>query len=188
MEYKEIVWYGLSCVYTSQHWGDCWYSGVLHLCCRSYWVVRDRLRNWFWVVVWLLRPGYCSLTWYNPGMLTGLLTGHNTLRRDLYIMGLIKSPLCWRCWAEEETPAHILCVRESSVTLRTPIWGVPLFFLGGGTPIVLEVLSLGAIRNFLEERGSLDLDIDYRAQRVCLKGLCASERKELEPIYYSVLF
>ena len=53
---------------------------------------------------------------------------------------------------------------------------------------MLEVLSLGAIRNFLEERGSLDLDIDYRAQRVCLKGLCASERKELEPIYYSVLF
>ena len=35
MEYKEIVWYGLSCVYTSQHWGDCWYSGVLLGCQRQ---------------------------------------------------------------------------------------------------------------------------------------------------------
>ena len=83
--------------------------------------------------------------------------------------------------------SHFVCERILSDTQNTNLGGPPLF-LGGGTPIVLEVLSLGAIRNFLEERGSLDLDIDYRAQRVCLKGLCASERKELEPIYYSVLF
>jgi len=97
MECKEIVWYGMSWMKTlSQHLGDWWCSAILHLCCHSYWVFRDRLRNWLWVLVWLLRPGY-SLTGYNPGMLTGLRTGHNTLRRDLYIMRLIKSPLHRRC-------------------------------------------------------------------------------------------
>jgi len=33
---------------------------------------------------------------------TGLLTGHNTLRRHLHLLGLLDSPLC-RCGAEEET-------------------------------------------------------------------------------------
>jgi hypothetical protein len=36
-----------------------------------------------------------------------LLTGHNTLRRHLYLMGLSDSPLCRRCGAEDETPANI---------------------------------------------------------------------------------
>jgi len=30
-------------------------------------------------------------------VLTGLLIGHNTLKRHLYIMGLIDSPTCRRC-------------------------------------------------------------------------------------------
>jgi len=61
MECKEIVWYGMSCVKTlSQQWGDWWCSAILHLC-HSFWVFTDRLRNWFWVLVWLLRPGYSSL-------------------------------------------------------------------------------------------------------------------------------
>jgi len=40
---------------------------------------------------------------------TGLLTGHNTLRRHLHLTGLSDSPLCVRCGAEDETSAHILC-------------------------------------------------------------------------------
>jgi len=44
------------------------------------------------------------------GDVTGLLTGHNTLKRYLYIMGMINSPLGKRCRAEEETSAHILRV------------------------------------------------------------------------------
>jgi hypothetical protein len=35
-------------------------------------------------------------------VVTGLLTGYNTLRRHLYIIGLMDSPLCRRCGAEEE--------------------------------------------------------------------------------------
>jgi hypothetical protein len=39
---------------------------------------------------------------------TSLLTGHNNLRRNLYIMGLLDSP-SYRCGAEEETSSHVLC-------------------------------------------------------------------------------
>ena len=41
-------------------------------------------------------------------VVTGLLTGCNTLRRRFYIMGVIDSPLCWRCGTEEETSTRIL--------------------------------------------------------------------------------
>jgi hypothetical protein len=43
---------------------------------------------------------------------TGLLTGHNTLRRHLHLLGLLDSPLCRRCAVKEETSAHILCECE----------------------------------------------------------------------------
>jgi hypothetical protein len=49
---------------------------------------------------------------------TGLLTGHNTLRRHLYLMGLIDSPLCRKCGAEEETSAHVLSECEALATPR----------------------------------------------------------------------
>jgi len=49
---------------------------------------------------------------------TGLLTGHNTLRRHLHLMGLSDSPLCRRCGAEDETSAHILCECEVLASLR----------------------------------------------------------------------
>ena len=51
-------------------------------------------------------------------VVTGLHTRHNTLRRHLYLMGLISSPLCSRCAAEEETSAHILCEYEALASLR----------------------------------------------------------------------
>jgi len=43
-------------------------------------------------------------------VVTGLPTGHNTLKKHLYLLlGLINSPLCGRCGADEETSAHVLC-------------------------------------------------------------------------------
>jgi hypothetical protein len=48
---------------------------------------------------------------------TGLLTGHNTLRRHLHLIGLSDSPMC-RCGAEDETSAHILCECEALASLR----------------------------------------------------------------------
>ena len=42
-------------------------------------------------------------------VITGLLTGHNSLRRYLYLMGLINNPTCRKYGTEEETSVHILC-------------------------------------------------------------------------------
>jgi hypothetical protein len=51
-------------------------------------------------------------------VVTGLLTGHNTLRRHLHLMGSIDSPLCRKCGAEDETSAHILCRCEALASIR----------------------------------------------------------------------
>ena len=53
----------------------------------------------------------------------GLLTGHNTMRRKYYLMGLTSSPLCRRCGAEKETSAHTLCECENLVSLRNTYLG-----------------------------------------------------------------
>jgi len=72
----------------------------------------------------------------------GLLTGHNTLRRHLYIMGLSSDPMCRKC-TKEETSVHILCECEALASLRHPYLGS--FFLD---PEDIRVLGMGAIWNF----------------------------------------
>ena len=39
-------------------------------------------------------------------VVTGILTGHNTLRRHLYVMGLSNNPICRKCGTEST-----FCVR-----------------------------------------------------------------------------
>jgi hypothetical protein len=73
----------------------------------------------------------------------GLLTGHNTLRRHLYIMGLSNNPICRKCSTEEETPVHILCECEALASLRHTYLGS--FFLD---PEDIRKLSRGATWNF----------------------------------------
>ena len=51
-------------------------------------------------------------------VITSLLTGHNTLRRHLHLMGLTSSPICSICGAEDETSAHFLCECEALASLR----------------------------------------------------------------------
>jgi hypothetical protein len=48
----------------------------------------------------------------------GLLTGHNILKRHLYIMGLSSNPTCRKCGTEEETSVHVLCKCEDLASLR----------------------------------------------------------------------
>jgi len=66
----------------------------------------------------ILGPCLCAKTRFlsfdrtQSRAVTGLLTGHNTLRRHHYLMGLSDSTLCRRCAAEDETSAHILCESE----------------------------------------------------------------------------
>jgi hypothetical protein len=52
----------------------------------------------------------------------GLLTGHNTLRRHLHIMGLSNNPISKKCGTEEETSVHVLreCEPQSGIHIWVP--------------------------------------------------------------------
>ncbi|VEN63066.1 unnamed protein product, partial [Callosobruchus maculatus] len=49
----------------------------------------------------------------NLRLLVGLLTGHNTFRRHLFVMRVVNDPTCTWCGEEEESSAHILCRCET---------------------------------------------------------------------------
>jgi hypothetical protein len=91
-------------------------------------------------------------------VVTALLTGHNTLRRHLYLLGLLDSPLSRKCGAKEETSAHILCECEALAALRHRYLGS--FFL---EPEDVKSISLGAIWGFSRATGLLCFG--YGAQR-----------------------
>jgi hypothetical protein len=76
-------------------------------------------------------------------VVTGLLTGHNTLGKHLHLMGLSDSPMCRKCGAEDETSAYILCRCEALASLRHAHLGY--FFL---EPEDIKTRSLGAIWRF----------------------------------------
>ena len=78
----------------------------------------------------------------------GLLTGHNTLRQHLYLLGLQGSPLSRRCGVTEETSVHILCECEALASLRHAYLGS--FFL---EPKDIQSISLGAIWSFSNASG-----------------------------------
>jgi len=80
----------------------------------------------------------------------GLLTGHNTLRRHLHVMGLNDNPTCRMCGTEEETSVHILCEYEALASLRHTYLGS--FFLDLED---IRVLGVWAIWNFVKGTGLL---------------------------------
>jgi hypothetical protein len=55
-------------------------------------------------------------------VVTGLLTGHNTLRKHLHLLGLINSLLCRKCGTEEGTSVHVLCQCEALIYTDMHIW------------------------------------------------------------------
>ena len=91
-----------------------------------------------------------SFNWTQSKIVIGLLTGRNTLRRHLYIMGLSNNPICRKCGAEEETSVHILCECEALASLRHTYLGS--FFLD---PEDIRKLSIEAIWNFANGTGLL---------------------------------
>jgi len=99
-------------------------QNLLWACGRAYgvaWGLRPRVVHWLYVSI--IRP---SVT-FASRVVTGLHTGHKTLRRHLHLLGLLDSPLCRRCGAEEETSGHILCECEALASLRYAY--LDLFFL-----------------------------------------------------------
>jgi len=91
----------------------------------------------------------------------GLLTGHNTLRRHLYILGLSNNPTCRKCGTEEETLVHILRELGHSLT-QIYIFGFILIGPGGSKE---KKLGMGAIWNFSKGTGLLELSTEYGTQR-----------------------
>jgi hypothetical protein len=79
----------------------------------------------------------------------GLLTGHNTLKRHLYVMGLSNNPICWKCGIEEETSVHVLCACEAVASLRHSYLGSFL------DPEDIRKLNIGAIWKFAKGTGLL---------------------------------
>jgi hypothetical protein len=77
----------------------------------------------------------------------GLLTGHNTLRRHLYTLGLTTNPTCRKCGNEEEILVHILCDCVTLASLRHTYLGS--FFLDQED---IRRLDVGAIWNFAKGR------------------------------------
>jgi len=80
----------------------------------------------------------------------GLLTGHNTLRRHLHIMGLSNDPTCKKCGTEEEISVHILCECEALASLRRAYLGSLFLELED-----ISVLGMGDIWNFAKGTGLL---------------------------------
>jgi len=83
-------------------------------------------------------------------VVTGVLTGHNILRKDIYLMGLINNPICWMCGTEEETSVHILCECKALASLRHTYLGSFSF-----DPENMKSLILGAIWNSNKRTGLL---------------------------------
>jgi len=94
---------------------------------------------------WLL-----SLNRTQTKVVIGLLTGHNTLRRYLCIMGIGNNPRCRKCGTEEETSVHVLCEREALASLKCIYLGS--FFLD---PDDIRKLGVKAIWRFGNATGLL---------------------------------
>jgi hypothetical protein len=82
-------------------------------------------------------------------------------------MGLIDSPLCRKCGAEDETSAHILCWCEALASLRHAYLGS--FFL---EPENIKNVGLGAIWNFVKATGLPQIVMGYKGH--VNKGLGAT--------------
>jgi hypothetical protein len=80
----------------------------------------------------------------------GLLTGHNILRRYLYVLGLSNNSTCRKCGTEEEISVHVLCECEVLASLRLTHLG-SLFL----NPEDIRKLNIRAIWNFGKGTGLL---------------------------------
>jgi hypothetical protein len=100
---------------------------------------------------------FLSFNWTKSRVFTGLLTGHNTLRRHLYLMGLSDILLCRRREAEDETSAQILCDCEALASLRYA-------YLGSFSMDTedIKIISLGAFWNLSKVTGPSLTDMRHK--------------------------
>jgi hypothetical protein len=88
--------------------------------CISYSVVNSDII--FYIAPCMVRYSYRQLSlglqFIPRRVVIGLLTGHNTLRKHVYLMGLSDSLLCRGCGAQDVTSAHILRECETLASFR----------------------------------------------------------------------
>jgi len=96
-----------------------------------------------------------------------LLTGNNTLRRHLYVMGLSNNRTCRKCGSEEETSVHILCECEAWALL--PHKHLSSFFLD---PEYIRKLSIRAVWIFAKIIVSSKLVYDIGHKGPVLRPRC----------------
>jgi hypothetical protein len=113
-------------------------------------------------------------------VVTGLLTGRNTLCRHLHLMR--DSPLCRKCGAEDETSAHILCRCEALASFRHAHLGS--FFM---EPEDIKHQNLGAIWRFSKAAG-LAWGNNWGTKGQLIKRIGASGLKGPEPNTYLSLW
>jgi ribonuclease HI len=92
----------------------------------------------------VIRARFLSFTRAQARVVTGMLIGHNTLRRHLHLLGMADSPMCRRCGMEDETSAHIVCECEALASPRHAYLGS--FFM---EPRDIMYESLGAIYSYV---------------------------------------
>jgi hypothetical protein len=80
--------------------------------------------------------------------------------RPLHIMGLIDSPTCNKCEADEEISAHVFCEWKALAALRHTYLGS--FFLD---PDDVRSLNLGAIWNLIKRTGLLWLGHQFKGHK-----------------------
>jgi hypothetical protein len=94
-------------------------------------------------------------------------------------MGLIDSPLCRKCGAEDETSAHILCQCEALASIRHAHLGSSFL-----EPEDIKIQNLGPSGTSARQQGSLEGCLGHKG--AVNKGLSASGLKGPEPIYQSI--
>lgn len=80
----------------------------------------------------------------------GLLTGHNTLRRHLALIGTIVDSRCRKCGEEEESSFHILCECHALAGARLRLLGQPY-----PDRASIREVELGALLHFGKSAGLL---------------------------------
>ena len=108
----------------------------------------DRLESLSWGPSLGVRVKLMTFNRSQSRAVTVLLTGHNTLRRHLHLLGLHDSPLCRKCGVKEETSAHILCQCETLASLRHA--HLSSFFL---EPEDIRRIGLRAIWTYSRSKG-----------------------------------
>ena len=94
-------------------------------------------------------------------VVTDHVTGHNTLRRHLLLMGLSHSPFCRRCGAGDETSAHIL--RECEALNSLIYLYLSSFFL---EPVDIKRTSLGPSGTLTKQQGSHEFIWDTKCPSI----------------------